>query len=330
LTLSGDYKGTFIIGPADQYDESLKTAVKRFQLRHGLKPDGVIGPKTREAMNVTAQERIRQIELNLERWRWLPRDLGSRYIIVNTADFYLQVMEHGQKKIEMKVVVGRPARQSPVFSAAMTYMVLNPYWNVPRIIAVEDILPKLEKDVDYLINQNFRVFTGWEEDAVELDPLTINWANYNEHNFPYRLRQEPGKKNALGQIKFMFPNKFAVYLHDTPQKSLFTRFQRGFSSGCIRVENAYYLANYLLRDDPAWTPKKLAGILEKGERRVVRVPRPIPIHLHYMTAWVDKEGNRQFRKDIYERDHKLDQAITNRAPYKYPLPPLTVTGQLLQ
>lgn len=325
LSLSGDLRDGPVPDMAETYDPALVLAVLRFQWRHGLDPDGVIGPKTIAALNVTVQRRIRQIELNLERWRWLPRDLGDRYIVVNTAAFFLKVMEHGREKLEMRVVVGRPARQSPVFSADMTYMVLNPYWNVPHKLAVEDILPKAKKDVNYLIDQHFMVFEGWEEDAEELDPQAIQWGDYNKRQFPFRLRQEPGRKNALGRIKFMFPNRFAVYLHDTPQKSLFARSQRDFSSGCIRLEDARALAGYLLSEDPNWAPEALLAAIAQGSRQVVHVPRPIPVHLHYMTAWVDPDGTLQFREDIYKRDKKLDRALRNRPPY--PLPPLTALRQ---
>lgn len=320
MTVSNDLKDSAPPEQPDLYDRNLVSAVKAFQNRHGLAPDGVIGRKTRRALNVTVTQRIRQIELNLERWRWLPRNLGDRYIIVNTAAFYLGVMENDKKVMEMKVVVGRPARQSPAFSTTMTYMVFNPYWNVPRTIAVEDILPKLTDGVDYLINQSFKVFSGWGEDARELDPLEIDWSNYTERNFPLRLRQEPGKKNALGQIKFMFPNKFDVYLHDTPQRSLFNEFQRDFSSGCIRVEDARSLAVYLLSDSPSWSRERLLEALETGGRQVVHVPKPITIHLNYMTAWVDENGHLQFREDIYQRDRRLDYALSHRNPYA--LPPL--------
>jgi murein L,D-transpeptidase YcbB/YkuD len=318
LSITSNFQGLTDKAQPDYYDAKLVHAVKKFQSRHGLDPDGVIGKKTRNAMNITVDQRIRQIELNLERWRWLPRDLGRRYVFVNTAAFDLQVMEYGRKVLEMKVVVGRPARQSPVFSSTMSYMVLNPYWNVPHKLAVEDILPKLADGVDYLINQRFKVLTDWSADAEELAPETIDWGLYNEHYFPLRLRQEPGKKNALGQIKFMFPNKFAVYLHDTPQKSLFTKFQRDYSSGCIRVENAQALASYLLSDSQVWTPELLSKTLEKGKRRVVHVPNPITIHLLYMTAWVDANGRLQFREDIYQRDSMLDRALISRNPYRLP------------
>jgi murein L,D-transpeptidase YcbB/YkuD len=228
-------------------------------------------------------------------------------------------MEGLHEVLAMRVVVGRPARRTPVISTTMSYLVLNPYWNVPRTIAVEDILPKLAEGVDYLSQQRIKVFAGWQEDAPEIDPHVVPWQDYNKDNFPLMLRQEPGKNNALGRIKFIFPNKFAVYLHDTPQRSLFARVQRDFSSGCIRLENARALADYLLADDPAWTPEKLQQVFENGERRVVRIPRPITLHLLYMTAWVDENGDLQFRNDIYGRDRKLNAALLKRRPYPLPI-----------
>jgi murein L,D-transpeptidase YcbB/YkuD len=320
LRMTGDYKTTAPAGQVHRYDAQLVAAVKRFQYRHGLEPDGMIGKKTRRAMTVSAHARIRQMELNLERWRWLPKHFNDRYVIINTAAFFLKVMENHRKALHMKVVVGRPARQSPVFSSTMTYLVLNPYWNVPRKIAVEDILPKLTDGADYLIDQSFKVFSGWKKEDQELAPQDVDWNLYDKDHFPLRLRQEPGIKNSLGRIKFMFPNKFAVYLHDTPQKSLFNKLQRDFSSGCIRVENAVALANYLLSGSPDWTAQTLTVHLEKGQRQVVRIPDPINIHLLYMTAWVDEDGMLQFRDDIYGRDVKLNNALLSRTPY--PLPTL--------
>ena len=318
LTISEDFQETQL--PADPaiYDDDLVTAVTVFQKRHGLKPDGALGPKTRAALNVSVKQRIRQVELNLERWRWLPNDLGERYIAVNTADFSLQVVEKNQPVLGMRVVVGRPARQTPVFSAKMSYMVLNPYWNVPYTITVEDILPKLAQGGDYLVQQGIRVFSDWSETASEIDPYQVNWRDYGRSNFPFRLRQDPGEKNALGQLKFIFPNKFAVYLHDTPQRSLFQRVQRDFSSGCIRVENAPMLAAYLLSKDPRWTPEILLAAIATGERQVVRLSEPINVHLLYMTAWMDTQGILQLREDIYNRDRALDAALMERNPY---LPP---------
>lgn len=322
LQISEDLQSESAAAPPQRYDDTLAEAVEAFQRRHGLEPDGIVGKKTRRALNVSAAERVRQIELNLERWRWMPGSLGTRYILINTAGFYLKVIDQNHIKLSMKVVAGRPARKSPTFTSTMNYLVFNPYWNVPHTIAVEDILPRLiHNNVEYLAAQNIKVFDGWREDAAELDPKTVQWDKFSRHYFPLRLRQEPGEKNALGRIKFMFPNKFAVYLHDTPQRSLFTKIQRDFSSGCIRVENALALASYLLSDNPAWNRNKLIGALETGARRVVHIPNPITIYLQYMTAWVDEQGVLQFREDIYQRDRQLDNALTRRTPY--PLPPLT-------
>jgi L,D-transpeptidase YcbB len=319
LRISGDLPAALPEPAAPRvYDADLAAAASHFQRRHGLEPDGVIGPRTREAMNVTAARRARQIELNLERWRWLPQQLGERYIAVNIADFRLQVVDNQQIVLDMRVVVGRPARRTPVFSTTMSYLVLDPYWTVPRTIAVEDILPKLTGGVGYLVEHNIKVFAGWQEDAPELDPLAVPWQTYNDAHFPVMLRQEPGRNNALGQIKFIFPNKFAVYLHDTPQRALFERVQRDFSSGCIRVEKARALAAYLLCDDPNWTPEKLKFALAQGDRRLVRIPRPIAVHLLYMTAWVDENDTLQFRRDIYDRDCDLDAALLTRNPYPLP------------
>ena len=320
LTISNDMETERVAESSDQYDGQLVAALKKFQQRHGLNPDGSLGPKTRKALNVTIGQRIRQIELNLERWRWLPHDLGHRHIVVNTADFNLKVVENQSDVLSMRVVVGRPARRTPVFSSRMVYMVFNPYWNIPHTIAVEDILPKLQSGVEYLAKQNINVFKGWADKAERIDPLTVDWQRFGETNFPFRLRQEPGPNNALGQIKFIFPNKFAVYLHDTPQRSLFNFTQRDFSSGCIRLENARKLADYLLADEPVWSPEKIVLKLRKGKRQVVRIPNPIPVHLIYMTAWVDKDNRLQFRDDIYDRDRDLNAALMQRPPD--PPPPL--------
>jgi murein L,D-transpeptidase YcbB/YkuD len=320
LELSGEIEPGHATHPPTHYEDTMVDAVKRFQTRHGLKPDGSVGPKTRKATNVPIEQRIRQIELNLERWRWLPHDLGHRHIVVNTADFSLRVVEGHEDVLKMRVVVGRPARRTPVFSSQMSYMVFNPYWNVPHTIAVEDILPKLASGVDYLDRQNIRVFKSWADATDEINPQTVNWTRYDETNFPFRLRQDPGRNNALGLIKFIFPNRFAVYLHDTPQRSLFNFTQRDFSSGCIRLENARELAAYLLEDQSGWSPETIATNLKSGMRRVVRIPNPIPVHLIYMTAWVDHDGILQFRNDIYDRDRDLNAALMQRPPD--PPPPL--------
>jgi murein L,D-transpeptidase YcbB/YkuD len=298
----------------DIFDESTEEAVLRYQKRHGLIQDGVVGPRTLEMLNTSLQKRIRQIELNMERWRWVPRNIGNRYLIVNIADFKLWVTENHRRVLDMRVVVGRPYRRTPVFSAKMTFMVINPYWNIPQRLAIRDVLPKIQKNIHYIEQQNIKVFKDWRENSAEIDPETIAWNKIEPRNFTYKLRQEPGPKNVLGRMKFIFPNKFAVYLHDTPKRSLFNKNNRDFSSGCIRVEEPIILAVYLLQDDPSWTRERLMQAIENKTPQIVGLKRPITVHLQYWTAWVDDTGKLNFRHDIYDRDRPLDRALKEQRP----------------
>jgi murein L,D-transpeptidase YcbB/YkuD len=296
------------------FDDALEDAVKRFQRRHGLEIDGVVGPKTLAALNITAKERLRQIEVNMERWRWLPRDLGDRYIQVNIAGFDLTVFEAGQPIMNMRAITGRDYRRTPVFSDLMTYLVINPYWEVPWNIAVKDKLPLIRQDPGYLADQGIRVFSGWGAEAVEIDPSTIDWSKVTQSGFVWRLRQDPGAKNALGRLKFMFPNKFNVYLHDTPSRELFELPVRAFSSGCIRIEYPIDLAEYLLRGNPQWTRPAILAAIDKGVEQTVRLPEPIPVYILYCTAWVDENGKVSFRNDIYGRDEAVAAALERIPP----------------
>jgi len=315
LIASGDL-GTNEGADPEILDDQVEQAVRRFQGRHGLVVDGVVGPATLEALNVPVEDRARQIELNMERWRWLPDDLGRRHILVNTADFSLQVVEAEGTVLAMRVVAGRKVSRTPVFSGEVTYLVLNPYWHVPHRLAVRDILPKVKKDTGYLDRQGIRVFESWEELAPEIPPETIDWSSITKHNFFLRLRQDSGPTNALGRVKFMFPNKFAIYLHDTPSRHMFKRNQRDFSSGCIRVEAPIDLAVYVLRGDPTWTCEEILSAIESGTNRIVWLPEPIPVHVLYWTAWVDREGTLHFRPDVYGRDEPLEGAL-EEGPFRY-------------
>lgn len=309
LAATGDLDGPSAAEP-EAFDEHLERAVHRFQARHGLEVDGVVGAKTLAALNIPPRARVRQLELNLERWRWLPRELGPRHILVNIPDFELAAVEDGRTALEMRVVVGLSYRRTPVFSDLMRYLVLNPYWEIPPTLAVQDKLPLIRKDPEYLAQQGIRVLQGWGIEEREVDPGTVDWAALRGRGFPYRLRQDPGPRNALGRIKFMFPNRFNVYLHDTPTRELFARADRDLSSGCIRVENPVDLAEYLLREAPGWSRAAiLAAIGDGGPTQTVPLPRPIPVHLLYWTAWADAEGTVQFRRDLYGRDELLDEAL---------------------
>ena len=298
----------------DLFDEALEQAVRQFQELHGLDVDGVIGPATLAAMNVPLEDRIRQIELNMERWRWLPQDLGTRYILVNIPQFALTVMEKSETVMRMKVIVGKKYRRTPVFSDRMTYLVLSPFWNVPPKIAVKDKLPIIRKDPEYLTREHFRVFQGRGTKAEEIDPVTIDWSKLTPDNFPYRLRQDPGPGNALGPVKFMFPNKFNVYLHGTSSPELFKQNVRTLSSGCIRIEKPIDLAVYLLQDDPDWTQQRILEVIEKNEEQTVQLKNPLPVHLQYWTAWVDDNKQVNFREDIYGRDKLLSEALSKKPP----------------
>ncbi len=293
----------------ERFDEPLAEALRAFQRRHGLAVDGVVGPATLAALNVSATARARQIALNMERWRWLPADLGARYIAVNQPGFELSVVENGDSVLRMRIVVGKPQTRTPAFSAAMTHVVLNPYWYVPRRLAVEDKLPLVRRDPHYLASQHLRLLQGWAPNTRNIDPARVDWAHVSPASFPYRLRQDPGPWNALGRVKFMLPNPFQIYLHDTPSRALFQQANRTFSSGCIRVEKPVELAQYLLRDHPAWPPDKVAEQIKSGETRTVWLHEPIPVHLLYWTAWVDETGLVQFRSDIYGRDERLVVAL---------------------
>jgi murein L,D-transpeptidase YcbB/YkuD len=314
LIASGDLDGDEE-GEAQRFDPRLVQGVRRFQGRHGLTVDGVVGPATLAALNVRVEERIRQIELNMERWRWLPDDLGRRYILVNSANFALEVIEDGERVQAMRVVAGRKARSTPVFTGKMTYMVLNPYWNIPHKLAVEDILPRIKEDPGYLTRRKIRVFESWENLAPEIQPETIDWSGITADNFSFKLRQDSGPSNALGRVKLMFPNKFAVYLHDTPARHMFARNQRDFSSGCIRIEKPIDLAAYVLQDDPEWTREKILHAIESGKNQIVWLPEPIPVHVLYWTAWVEGDGTTHFRNDVYDRDGPLDRALREGPPH---------------
>jgi len=270
------------------YDQTLADAVARFQKLHGLEVTGKVDKDTLEELNVPAAERVQQIQLNLERWRWMPSDFGQRYIRVNIPEYKLALINNGQPELEMRVVVGK-AQQSrtPVFSDKMTYLELNPAWNIPTGIAEEEILPKAANNPGYLASHNMEV------------------VQEGSHT---RIRQRPGPDNPLGQIKFMFPNEHDIYLHDTPADHLFAEAERDFSHGCIRLERPMDLAHALLKDSE-WTPEKLQEAVASGEQKSITLPHPLPVHLLYFTAWVDKDGTIEFRRDVYGHDAKLAKAL---------------------
>ncbi|HEV2851577.1 MAG TPA: L,D-transpeptidase family protein [Thermoanaerobaculia bacterium] len=278
-------------GP-DVYDAALASAVSRFQQRHGLEVTGKVDEDTLAELNVPVQDRIRQLQVNMERWRWLPGTFGDRYILVNVPEFRLDLVEAGKTALTMRVVVGKDQSRTPAFSDKMSYIELNPEWNIPDTIAQKEILPKLASDPGYLARHNMEVVPGSKN----------------------RLRQRAGDDNPLGKIKFMFPNEFDIYLHDTPADHLFSKAERDFSHGCIRLEKPIELAAYLLKGDPKWTPEAIQAAIDSGEHETITLPRPLPVHILYWTAWVEPDGTVEFRKDIYDHDDQLEQALAKEPP----------------
>lgn len=291
------------------FDETTADALASFQERHALKSDGVMGPETLAALNLSVEERIRQIEINLERWRWLSRDLGRRYLAVNIADFSLEMVEEGEAVLAMPVVVGTDYRRTPVFSANMRYLDFAPYWNVPQTILREDKLPLIKADLNFLAAHHYEIVTQRKRVVEQIEPETIDWDGVTAETFPGMLRQKPGPWNALGRVKFMFPNKFHVYLHDTPDRHLFDRKRRSYSSGCIRVKRPFDLAFYLLQNQEGWDAQRIEEAMAEDETLRVLLDEPLPVHIFYRTAWVDGEGRLQFRNDIYQRDAVLYTAL---------------------
>ncbi|MFP4474557.1 MAG: murein L,D-transpeptidase [Desulfatibacillaceae bacterium] len=317
LAHSGDYPTTYLEDPL-LYGEKLETALRDFQARHGLEKDGLVGKRTIARLNTSTTKKIRQIELNMERWRWMPRDLGDRHVRVNIASFKLIAMEKGETVLHSRVIVGKPFLSTPVFSEPMTYVVFRPYWNVPFTIAVEEILPKAREEPGYLEERNMEVLSGWEKDAEVVDPATIDWSRLSREYFPYRIRQKPGEGNSLGNIKFMFPNHHSVYIHDTSSRHLFQKDVRSLSHGCIRVEKPAELAKWVLEGTPGWDNEAVDEALQKAENRTVLLERPVRVHLMYFTAWTSTDGKLFFLDDVYGRDSRLDEALREKPPAARP------------
>jgi L,D-transpeptidase YcbB len=298
LAIEGDLDPSHETDPSPVFDADTMAAVKRFEERHRIKPDGVVDPATVTALNVPVEQRIRTIELNLERWRWLPDPMPARYFIVNVPDFHLEAIEEGNPVLAMRVVVGGPDNKTPIFADSMTHVVFSPYWNVPPGIAKDETIPRAERDPGFLDRNNMEVVSA---SGQVVNPSSVDWSNPGA----LRIRQRPGTGNALGGVKFIFPNNFDVYLHDTNATTLFDRIERGLSHGCVRVEEPHKLAQYVLREQQDWTPEAIAAAMTSGQEQHVKLTTPIPVYIVYKTAWVH-DGGVRFLKDLYGYD--ADQA----------------------
>jgi len=283
------------------FDAATRDALTRFERRHGLAAQGRLDGEALEALNVPVEERIRQIELNLERWRWLPETLGDRYVLVNIPTYHLTAVENGQVSLQMRVVTGKTDSPTPIFSDEMTTVVFSPYWNVPPDIARNETLPAVMRDPGYVDRNNLEVVRA----GRVLDPWSVDWSRPGRVEF----RQRPGAHNALGGVKFMFPNQFDVYLHDTPADALFARVERDYSHGCVRLEKPLEMAQWVLQDRPEWTPEKIQAAMASGREQHVALKHHIPVYIVYETVWVDDDGTVEFREDVYGHDARQEKII---------------------
>ena len=302
LVLSGDLK---VNDNNVLYTMDLANAISHFQQRVGLPENGKLDFKTIAELNKTVDFRIKQMLVNLERLRWVPVEIENDYLLVNIPEYKLHVFENKKLIWETNVVVGKAAKQTSIFKGNISKIILNPYWNIPNSIINNEILPKLKRNSNYLSKNNMEVVSST---GKPINETTIDWNKYTK-NVPFLIRQKPGNDNSLGKMKFLFPNSFSIYLHDTPSKELFNRNKRDFSHGCIRVENPKKLALYLLRNNKAWDLEKVDKVLETIKETEIQIKPTIPVYITYFTAWVDSKGNLNFRNDIYNLDEGLAKEI---------------------
>lgn len=286
-----------------QSDTSLIAALRTFQTRHGLEPDGRAGANTREALRTSTRDQYEQIAVNLERWRW-QNDWGKQYVFVNIPAYHLKVMESDRKAMELRVIVGKPSNQTPEVSSRIENMITNPFWHVPESIYSKELLPELQANpTEYLTKHAYKVFDRHDN---LVDPSSVNWSDAKG----YRIRQEAGDQNALGRIKFNFQNKYQVYLHDTPSRSLFAKETRSLSHGCVRVQNPVELAEYLLKNDhSSYSKDDIQGLISKGQNRHIALKQQVPIHIRYFTCEADNDGNVYFYRDVYKKDEELKEKL---------------------
>lgn len=304
LTLSGDYKGCSEKLSSRYFDSCLQKAVKRFQKRHNTVADGVIGRGTQKLLNISVESKIHKVLLNLERIKWLPRKNAPRHIVINIPEYMLHYYEYGQEQKRLRVIVGDTKHPTPIFSDMLSYLTINPYWKLPAGIIKKEVIPEMVKNPNYLKRHRLEIHETWEENSTIIPANKINWASYlnDSSKFPYKIMQPPSPKNALGRIKFKFPNKFSVYLHDTPTKHLFKKKKRAFSHGCIRLSNPFSLLQNIAKTEPNMSVPEVNSILKSKIKMELDVTKDIPINLIYLTTWVDGNNQLFFGDDIYKYD----------------------------
>ncbi|NVK37431.1 MAG: L,D-transpeptidase family protein [Gammaproteobacteria bacterium] len=305
---SGDARDEFKV------DDDIVAAIKHFQKRNGLKKTGIVDHATLERLNVPPYFMAQRIALNMKRWRYLPKDMGDRFILVNMANFRLDLIENNESQLSMKVIIGKEKLRTPVLAETISTIVLAPVWNVPHRIAKRDIIPMAKANPNYLKEHNFKIYEGWQIPAKEIPITNIDWTGFDSRENTYRFVQAPGEENSLGHVKFVIPNDQSIYLHDTNHKELFQYDMRALSSGCIRVEKPMELAHALLARQN-WDDTLIQKVVDNAQTRAVHLKEPIPVYLMYWTTWVDDKGQLQVRDDVYKRDqihdesHKLDSIV---------------------
>ncbi|MEO0383091.1 MAG: L,D-transpeptidase family protein [Pseudomonadota bacterium] len=287
-------------GISDIFDSYVDSAVKRFQARHGLVVDGIMGAEGYAAMNVPIGLRVRQMETNLVRIRSMSGFLGDRYVMVNIPAAALEAINSGRVTTRHTAIVGKVDRPTPILDSRIHELNFNPYWTVPVSIIRRDLIPLMQENPAYLSENNIRIFNSWGASAQELAPEQVNWNT--EEATRYMFRQDPGEINSLGSVKINFHNEHQVYLHDTPDKSLFGDDYRFLSSGCVRVQNIRELVTWLLASTDGWSRQRIDQVIQTGERVDLRIPDPSPLYINYVTAWAASDGTVNFREDIYNRD----------------------------
>jgi len=295
LMVSGDLSTN--AGMSQSFDSYVDAAVKRFQMRHGLPADGVTGKYTFAALNVSAPVRLGQLETNLVRLRSMSGFLGDRYVMVNIPAAQIEAVEGNRVVSRHTAIVGKIDRQTPILNSKINEIIVNPYWNAPESIVIKDIIPKMRQDPTYLTANSIRLISP---DGTEVDPASVDWST--EDAVKYRFRQDPGKINAMASVKINFPNPHAVYMHDTPQQSLFSKLMRFDSSGCVRVQNVRDLVTWLLRDTDGWNRQRFEDTIKSGENMPVALANPVPVYFTYVSAWSTGDAVVHFRDDIYARD----------------------------
>lgn len=303
LRIEGDYVSCEgVDGNSTLYDACLLDAVKRFQTRHGLNAEGYVGKKTRKALSETARHKYVRLRLSIARLKWLKRDTDRYHIVVNIPDYTVTVFDGWRVMEKMRVVVGRSGHETPVFYNRVSRIVLNPYWRIPASIVRNETIPKLKRDPGYTKKRKIEIHTGYSEHSPEINPYKVNWHKYGKRLPPYKFMQSPGEHNALGKVKFLFPNRYAVYMHDTPEKALFSRDIRAFSHGCVRLHRPYDMLEVFGKIDPKVDYDKAQEILKTNKKHPISLSRTVPIDIIYISAWADENGTVQFREDIYGYD----------------------------